>query len=83
MRIAVGTSSIMVAATAAMGFAGHAAQDHFDAHWALPMACVAVLGGIIGSRFALKTKPENLKKLFAITTLAAAVFMVFNALLQN
>lgn len=83
MRIAVGTSSIMVAATAAMGLAGHASQGHFDAHWALPMACVAVLGGILGSRFALKTQPKNLKTLFAITTLAAAVFMAANAFLSG
>jgi len=83
MRVAVGTSSVMVAATAAMGFAGHAAQGHFDPYWALPMACVAVVGGIIGSKFALKTKPRSLKTLFALTSLAAAVFMVFNAFLSQ
>lgn len=82
MRIAVGTSSLMVAATAAMGLAGHAAQGHFNPHWALPMACVAVVGGIVGSKFALKVKPKNLKTLFAVTTLAAAVFMALNALLS-
>ena len=83
MRIAVGTSSVMIAATAAMGLAGHAAQGHFNPHWALPMAATAVLGGIIGSRFALKAKPKNLKRLFAFTTLAAAAFMAFNALLSQ
>jgi len=83
MRVAVGTSSIMVAATAAMGLAGHAAQGHFNPQWALPMACVAVLGGIIGSKFALKTKPRNLKTLFAFTSLAAAAFMAFNAFLSQ
>ncbi len=83
MRIAVGTSSVMIAATAAMGFAGHAAQGHFNPHWALPMACVAVLGGMIGSKVALKTKPKNLKILFAFTSLAAAVFMSFNAFLSQ
>ena len=83
MRVAVGTSSVMVAATAAMGFVGHAAQGHFNPHWALPMASVAVLGGIIGSKFALKTKPKNLKTVFALTTLGAAVFMAINALLSR
>ena len=82
MRIAVGTSSLMIAATAAMGLAGHAAQGHFDPTWALPTACVAVLGGVIGSRFALKTKPKSLKTLFAVTTLAAAAFMAANAMLS-
>jgi uncharacterized membrane protein YfcA len=83
MRIAVGTSSVMVAATAAMGLAGHAAQGHFNPHWALPMAGVAVLGGIIGSKFAMKTKPKNLKTLFALTSLAAAAFMATNAFLSR
>ena len=83
MRVAVGTSSVMVAATALMGLAGHAAQGHFDPHWALSMAAVAVLGGVLGSKFALKTKPKNLKALFAVTTLAAAVFMAFNAFLSR
>jgi len=80
MRIAVGTSSAMVAVTALMGFVGHTANGHFDAQWAIPVACVAVLGGIIGGKFAMKTKPKKLKKIFAYTTLAAAIFMVINAI---
>jgi len=81
MRIAVGTSSLMIAVTAAMGLAGHAVQGHFDPQWALPMALIAVVGGLIGSRFALKTRPQHLKTLFAVTTLAAAAFMAVNAVL--
>ncbi len=83
MRIAVGTSSAMVAVTALMGFAGHAANGHFDPKWAVPVACAAVLGGIIGGKFAMKTKPKKLKKIFAYTTLAAAIFMVCNALFSR
>ena len=82
MKIAVGTSSAMVAMTALMGFAGHTANGHFDAKWAVPIACVAVLGGIIGGKFAMKTKPKKLKMVFAYTTFAAAVFMVINAISQ-
>ena len=80
MRIAVGTSSAMVAATAIMGFIGHATQGHFDPKGAIPFALIAVLGGLIGGKFALKTKPDKLKQIFAYTTLAAALFMIFNAL---
>ncbi len=80
MRIAVGTSSAMVATTAIMGFVGHAAQGHFDSREAIPFAVIAVVGGLIGGKFAVKTKPENLKQIFAYTTLAAALFMIFNAL---
>jgi len=83
MRIAIGTSSAMVAITAMMGFAGHAAYGHFDPQWTIPVACVAVLGGIIGGKFAVKTKPEKLKKIFGYTTLAAAGFMIVNALFSK
>jgi uncharacterized membrane protein YfcA len=81
MRVAVGTSSAMTGVTALMGFAGHAASGHFDAQWVIPVACAAVLGGVIGGKFAIRTRPEKLKKIFAYTTLGAAVVMVVNALL--
>jgi len=80
MPIAVGTSSAMVALTALMGFSGHAASGHFNAGWAVPAAIVAVAGGLVGGKCALKIKPHKLKAIFALTTLAAAAFMLFNAL---
>ena len=83
MGIAVGTSSAMVAATAIMGFIGHTSQGHFEPKWAVPLACIAVLGGLIGGRFAIKTNPAKLKRIFAYTTLAASLFMVFNALFSK
>jgi uncharacterized membrane protein YfcA len=83
MRVAVGTSSAMTGITALMGFAGHAAHGHFDGHWAVPVACAAVLGGLIGGRFAIGTRPERLKKIFAYTTLGAAVVMAANALVST
>jgi len=80
MRIAVGTSSAMVAATALMGFLGHTAAGDLDAGWAVPLAAVAVAGGLLGGKFSLRIRPETLKKAFAYTTLAAAAFMAINAL---
>ena len=79
MRVAVGTASAMVATTAFAGFLGHALQGSFRPGWALPVAAAAVCGGLIGARIALKTKPAYLKRLFALTTLAAAVVMMVNA----
>jgi len=43
---------------------------------------VAVLGGLIGGKLSLKTKPDNLKRIFAYTTLVAAVFMFINAFIS-
>jgi len=46
------------------------------------LSATAVIGGLLGGVVSLKTKLENLKKIFAYTTLGAALFMVINALLS-
>jgi len=79
MRIAIGTSSAMVAATALMGFLGHTVGGDFNPTWTIPVAIVAVMGGLLGAKFSIKARPEKLKLIFAYTTLAAAVFMFTNA----
>jgi uncharacterized membrane protein YfcA len=83
MRVAVGTSSAMVAVTALMGLLGHTSAGHLDVGYAMPLACVAVLGSLVGGQLALKTKPKGLKKVFAYTTLAAASFMIMNAFMAE
>jgi len=79
MRIAIGTSSAMVATTALMGFLGHTVSGDFNPTWTIPLAIVAVMGGLLGAKFSVKAKPEKLKLIFAYTTLAAAIFMFANA----
>jgi len=78
MEIAVGTSTAMVATTAMMGFAGHMVNGSFDPAFAFPLVIAAVVGGIIGSKCAVRSKPKNLKKIFAATNLLAAVIMAVN-----
>ncbi len=78
MEIAVGTSSAMVAVTAMTGFAGHMVNGSFNPGFAFPLVIAAVLGGIIGGKCAVKSKPRNLKKIFALTNLAAAAVMAAN-----
>ena len=80
MHTAVGTASTLIAATAFMGFSGHAIQGDFNPYWAIPLAVVTVVGGMIGGKLSLKAKPKYLKKLFAYTNWLAAFFMVINAL---
>ncbi|MFO7889916.1 MAG: sulfite exporter TauE/SafE family protein [bacterium] len=75
MHIAVGTASTLIAATACMGFLGHAAQGNFNSKLALPLAGITIIGGIIGGKWALSTRPKNLKQLFAFSNIAAAIFM--------
>lgn len=83
MRIAVGTSSAMVALTALMGLLGHTSAGHLDVGYALPLACAAIFGSLIGGKLALKTNPNALKAIFAYTTLIAALFMIVNAFIAG
>lgn len=80
MDIAVGTSSAMVAATALMGFLGHTLNGDFDPQFAIPFTIVAVIGGVIGSMFAVKSKPKHLKKIFAVTNIIAAIVMLITVI---
>ena len=80
MHTAVGTASALIATTALMGFTGHAVQGDFRPSWVIPLAFVTIIGGIIGGKLALKSKPKHLKSLFAYTNWIAALFMIFNAL---
>ncbi len=79
MHTAVGTASTVIAATALMGFTGHAIQGDFNPSWAVPLAFMTSIGGMLGGKFALKSKPIHLKQLFAYTNWLAALFMAFNA----
>jgi uncharacterized membrane protein YfcA len=80
MHTAVGTASTLIAATAFMGFTGHAIRGDFNPSWAIPLAIITVVGGILGGKLSLKTKPKHLKKLFAYTNWLAALFMIINAI---
>jgi len=79
MHTAVGTASALIMATALMGFLGHAIQGDFNPSWAVPLALVTIIGGVLGGKFSLKTKPKQLKKLFAYTNWIAALVMIINA----
>ncbi len=80
MHRAVGTAASLIAVTAFMGFAGHTIHGDFNPLSAIPLAIITVLGGILGGKLALSTKPKPLKKLFAYTNWLAALFMIVNAL---
>ncbi len=79
MRIAVGTSSAMVTLTAMMGFMGHTLAGDFNAIWIFPLVSTAAAAGILGGKISLSVNPNHLKKWFAYSTLAAAIFMGGNA----
>ena len=66
MLVEVGTASTLIAVTALMGFTGHAMQGDFNPAWAVPLAVITIGGGLLSGKFAMKSKPKHLKKLFGI-----------------
>jgi uncharacterized membrane protein YfcA len=76
MRIAVGTSALMVSITALSGLAGHLVGGSFNALVALPLAASAFAGGRLGSSLSLRVKAPALKTIFAVILLLTAVWMI-------
>lgn len=80
MEIAIGTSSAMVAVTALMGLIGHSINGNFDIAFAIPLVIAAIIGGTLGGKISLKSKPKNLKLIFALTNLLAGFIILINIL---
>lgn len=80
MHVAVGTSTTLVAISAGAGFFGHLGAGIFQPELAIPLAIAGLIGGFFGAKMALKSKPRNLKYLFAGTQLVASVIMIINVL---
>lgn len=80
MHIAVGTSTTLVTISAAAGFFGHLGAGIFLPHLAIPLALAGLIGGFFGAKMALKSKPKNLKYLFAGTQFIASIIMLVNVL---
>jgi len=80
VRVAVGTGTVTLAATAFAGFVGNALHGAFVVALAVPAALAAVAGGLIGGKFALETKPKSLKTISGLLTILAAACMVVESL---
>jgi uncharacterized protein len=79
MGIAVGSSSLMVGATALTGLVGHLLQGHFDIKFALPLAAGVLAGSQIGPRLSVRTDRSRLKKYFAFLMAAISVWLIYGA----
>ncbi len=77
MQIAVGTSTTLVLITATSGFLGHLSTGHFDVKTSIILAAAAIIGSLFGTRLTIKTNHKTLKIIFAITSMAAALIMLY------
>ncbi len=82
MRIAIGTSSLMVAATALAGLSGHIVGGSFNVVAALPLAAAAFVGGRLGSSLSIRVNAPALRVLFAIILLLTSVWMIVSIFIK-
>jgi len=80
MKIAVATSSFMVALTGLGGFLGHSLSETISWKLAILLSVAAFAGGQIGSRVSVKMDKRLLKKLFGVLLVLISGWMVYNAL---
>ena len=76
MRVAVGTSLLVIAVNSAAGFVGHMGEGMFRPMLTLGFTLAAVIGAFIGERFARRVRAESLRRVFAYFVISVAVFLV-------
>ena len=81
MRIAIGTSSLMVGATALAGLSGHIVSGSFNVIIALPLAAAAFIGGRLGSSLSIRVKVQTLRTIFAAILFLIAIWMITSTLI--
>jgi len=77
MKIAVGSSSLMVGITALTGLLGHALVGHFEPKLALILGVAVFLGAQVGARLGVKIDKKRHKKYFGFLLIFIAAWMVY------
>ncbi|MGQ4891577.1 MAG: sulfite exporter TauE/SafE family protein [Candidatus Njordarchaeia archaeon] len=80
LRVAFAANAVLVFANSLAGFFGHGLAGEFDPMLAVPLGVAGFLGGQVGSRYAKRIHVENLRILFVLILLVAAVWMLLRAL---
>ncbi|MFI7535816.1 sulfite exporter TauE/SafE family protein [Streptosporangium sp. NPDC049376] len=76
MSVAVGTSLLVIAMKSLSGLAGHLAGVQIDWGLALTVTAAAVVGSLIGSRFAGRIPQDTLRKAFGWFVVVMGVFVL-------
>jgi len=76
MKVAVATSSLMVAFTGFSGFLGHSVSGHFEPQLALSLAVITMIGAQIGSRISIRTESNLLRFVFAFVLSLVGLWMI-------
>ncbi len=80
MKIAVGSSSLMIGVTALTGLLGHALVGHFDPKLSLILGVAVFCGAAIGARLGVRIDKRKHKKYFGYLLIFVAFWMAWSAL---
>jgi uncharacterized membrane protein YfcA len=75
MREAIGTSLFVIGLQSFAGFAGHAAHVTLDVQLVATLTISAVLGSLLGARFAARVPAPLLRRAFAFLVIAMGLFL--------
>ncbi len=79
LKVAVGSSALMIGITSTLGLAGHAMAGHFDPVLALPLAITGFMGGQLGSRVSVAVDSRHLKRAFGVLLIVISTWMIVSA----
>ncbi len=80
VKVAIATSSFMVALTGLSGLLGHSISGTVDWRLAVVLSVAAFGGAQIGSRISVNMDKLLLKKLFGVLLILISIWMVYNAI---
>jgi uncharacterized membrane protein YfcA len=80
LRMAIATSSLMIATSSFWGLMGHLKAGTVNLAIAIPLALIVLIGGQIGSRISLKTRKDRLRVGFAAILFIVALKMISSVL---
>lgn len=75
VKVAIGTSSVMVALSALMGFAGHSWAGDFTARFAFPVCAACIAGGYLGSHTSIGISAKTLGYISGALIVGAGIVM--------
>ena len=79
MKIAVGSSSLMIGVTALTGLVGHALVGHFDPRLSLILGVAVFCGAALGARAGVRIDRRKHKKYFGYLLIFVALWMALSA----
>jgi uncharacterized membrane protein YfcA len=81
MKVAVGTSLVIIAAKSLIGFTGDLGHLQIDWQFLIPFTALSIAGIFVGSYISMKLAVDKLKKVFGAFVLVMGFFVLGKELL--